>query len=336
MAIIAGCSGYRYYRPAKGWKQRYEQKLQAYADHFPLIEINSTFYHLPRVSTAEKWRRLADEVNKEFIFTVKANQRITHPPSSPTYKKGNLEIPQEKKEQYGYLQPTEEVMEAWEETKEICEALSAKVCLFQTPTSFQPTDKHLTNLKSFFSQISGNITLAFEPRGEAWKPNIMREISETLEITHVVDPFKEEAAGTSDLRYFRLHGLGKRKYKYKFSNKDLRDLYEKCQRIDKGKEIFVLFNNYEMFDDCQRFLRYVRTGELPPVSWGSEAVVEEIDIEYPTTKSEILSKCGNWWVWVTPKKSIRVKQALEPLKEDESIKEEEELLQLITESTDLN
>lgn len=334
MEVVAGCSGYRYYRPPKGWKQRYEQKLQAYADHFPLIEINSTFYQLPRVSTAEKWRRLADEVNKDFIFTVKANQRITHPPSSPTYKKGNLEIPQEKKEKYGYLQPTEEVLEAWNETKEICEALSAKVCLFQTPASFQPTDEHLTNLKNFFSQINGEIPLAFEPRGEAWTPDIMRDVSENLEITHVIDPFKEEATGTSDFQYFRLHGLGKKKYKYKFSNKDLKTLYEKCQNF-KGKKIFVLFNNYEMFDDCQRFLSYARTGELPPVPWGSEAVVAEIDIEYPTTKSEILSKCGNWWVWVAPKKSIRVKEALEPLKE-EKIKDEKHLLQLINNSTDYN
>ncbi|MFW6110430.1 MAG: DUF72 domain-containing protein [Thermoproteota archaeon] len=55
--IIVGCCGYSYYRPAKGWKERYDHKLQAYAAEYPSVEINSTFYKLPRVSTAEKWKK---------------------------------------------------------------------------------------------------------------------------------------------------------------------------------------------------------------------------------------------------------------------------------------
>jgi uncharacterized protein YecE (DUF72 family) len=105
-SILAGCSGYRYYHPPNGWKKKYKQKLQAYADHFPLIELNSTFYDLPQSSTAAKWRNLAKEVNESFEFIVKANQRITHPASSPTYNKANLDINEDQKEKYGYFQST--------------------------------------------------------------------------------------------------------------------------------------------------------------------------------------------------------------------------------------
>lgn len=314
MDLVAGCSGYRYYHPPADWKERYDQKIQAYADQFPLIEINSTFYRLPRVSTAEKWRNLVDKVNTDFIFTVKANQRITHPPSSPTYEKADLDISNDKTDKYGYLRHTEEVFSAWKETKEICEALKADICLFQTPASFNPSEHHLENLKRFFTNIQADFKLAFEPRGEEWNRNLLKQALEN-EIIHVVDPLKQQPIATNKWNYFRLHGLGDRKYKYKFSNDDLKKLYQKCMKFSK-KQTYVLFNNYEMFADCQRFLTFIKTGEFPKVAWGANAVVKEIDVEYPTTKKQILSECGRWWVWIKPRKSIRVREALKPVKKE--------------------
>jgi hypothetical protein len=46
-------------------------------------------------------------------------------------------------------------------------------------------------------------------------------------------------------------------------------------------------------------------------------VVETIDIEYPATKDEILSKCGRWWAWIKPDKRIRVKEPLEDVEQKE-------------------
>ncbi|MFW6110431.1 MAG: DUF72 domain-containing protein [Thermoproteota archaeon] len=96
---------------------------------------------------------------------MKVNQKITHPPSSPTYKKAKLEIPKEKEGKYGFFRPAEEVFQAWKETEEIVEALKAEVCLFQSPSSFKPEPENLENLESFFSQVYG-INIAFEPRGK--------------------------------------------------------------------------------------------------------------------------------------------------------------------------
>lgn len=62
----------------------------AKAEHyrrFPVVEIQQTFYNLPRVQTAEKWRREALALRSrskqaDFEFTMKAWQLITHEPST--------------------------------------------------------------------------------------------------------------------------------------------------------------------------------------------------------------------------------------------------------------
>ncbi|MGV9103449.1 MAG: DUF72 domain-containing protein [Promethearchaeia archaeon] len=160
--IVSGCSGYRYYRPPEGWKDKYTQKIQAYADESPLLELNSSFYKLPMKRTAQKWRKLVDEVNPNFRFSVKANQRITHEPSSPTYDKADIEIEEGKEDHYGFFRPTEEVFNAWSKTKSICEALEVDICLLQTPSSFEPSDEHLTNLNKFLDGADADFALALE------------------------------------------------------------------------------------------------------------------------------------------------------------------------------
>ncbi|MEM5824892.1 MAG: DUF72 domain-containing protein, partial [Thermofilaceae archaeon] len=65
---------------------------EAYFAHFSVIELQETFYKLPLEETAEKWRSRAPP---GFEFVVKAWQAITHPPSSPTWKRSGLKIPKE-------------------------------------------------------------------------------------------------------------------------------------------------------------------------------------------------------------------------------------------------
>jgi uncharacterized protein YecE (DUF72 family) len=50
-----------------------------------LVEIQSTFYEIPaRIETVKKWR---EEAPRDFEFTIKAFQVITHDSKSPTYKR---------------------------------------------------------------------------------------------------------------------------------------------------------------------------------------------------------------------------------------------------------
>jgi uncharacterized protein YecE (DUF72 family) len=78
MRILTGTSGYSY-APWKG--SFYPEKLPAakmlayYATRLPTVEINNTFYRMPRPEMLAKW---AEEVPPEFQFALKAPQRITH------------------------------------------------------------------------------------------------------------------------------------------------------------------------------------------------------------------------------------------------------------------
>lgn len=76
--IWAGASGFAF----KEWKGSfYPQKMQAeemlpwYADRLPTVEINSTFYRMPKRSVLEQWAALTPE---RFRFAIKASRRITH------------------------------------------------------------------------------------------------------------------------------------------------------------------------------------------------------------------------------------------------------------------
>ncbi len=78
MEWLAGTSGYSY----KEWKGAfYPEDLAAnamlayYAGKLPAVEINNTFYRMPRSSVLTTWR---DTVPDDFRFTIKASRQITH------------------------------------------------------------------------------------------------------------------------------------------------------------------------------------------------------------------------------------------------------------------
>ena len=78
MKLYVGTSGYSY----KEWKGNFypdklppDEMLHHYASRLPAVEINNTFYRLPKTSVLETW---ASQVPEDFRFVVKASQRITH------------------------------------------------------------------------------------------------------------------------------------------------------------------------------------------------------------------------------------------------------------------
>ncbi len=113
--VRIGTCGYRYFDPGDDWRENYQSILHAYSAAFDVGELNRTFYTLPQVSTAERWRR---EAREGFEFTVKAWQAITHPWSSPTWNEYRDSIPEAWQSDVGYLQPTDAVDAAWEQ---LCE-----------------------------------------------------------------------------------------------------------------------------------------------------------------------------------------------------------------------
>ncbi len=239
-ALWIGCCGWA---EARTW----------YSKQFRTIELQSTFYQPPTLDLAEKWRR---DVPQDFRFCLKAWQLITHPASSPTYRKLKTPLPERSKQAAGGFQPTEEVWRAWEATLGIARVLRAAVILFQCPRSFQPTKQHVRNLEAFFHEVGRcPHLLAWEPRGE-WPEDLVRDLCTRLGLIHCVDPFAGNPV-TDGVRYFRLHGRGG--YRYHYSDPELQELRAKVM-TDGSHAAYVMFNNVWMKDDAARFLTLI--GEL--------------------------------------------------------------------------
>ena len=78
MRVLAGTSGFSY----KEWKGSFypedlpaDEMLAYYAERLPAVEINNTFYRMPKPALLEGW---ATQVPEAFRFVLKASQRITH------------------------------------------------------------------------------------------------------------------------------------------------------------------------------------------------------------------------------------------------------------------
>lgn len=76
--ILIGTSGWT----SPSWKGTFYPEnlpstrfLEFYTNRFPTTEVNYSFYHLPKLSTYEKW---AAQVPEGFVFAVKASRFITH------------------------------------------------------------------------------------------------------------------------------------------------------------------------------------------------------------------------------------------------------------------
>jgi len=76
--LLAGASGYSF----KEWKGSFypgdmkpEGMLAWYGERLPTVEINNTFYQMPKTAVLENWARATPET---FRFAIKASRRITH------------------------------------------------------------------------------------------------------------------------------------------------------------------------------------------------------------------------------------------------------------------
>ncbi len=78
MRVLVGTSGFAF----KEWKGVFypadlkdDAMLEFYSGKYPTVEINNTFYRLPKEHVLQEW---ASQVPDTFTFSIKASQRITH------------------------------------------------------------------------------------------------------------------------------------------------------------------------------------------------------------------------------------------------------------------
>jgi uncharacterized protein YecE (DUF72 family) len=143
MRFFVGTSGFAY----KEWKGPFypedlpdREMLPYYAGRLPGVEINNTFYRMPKESVVAGW---ADGVPESFRFVFKASQRITH---------------------FGRLKNVASELEYF---LRVSQALGSKrgPTLFQLPPNFK---KDLPRLTDFLALLPDGWPAAFEFRQATW------------------------------------------------------------------------------------------------------------------------------------------------------------------------
>jgi uncharacterized protein YecE (DUF72 family) len=142
--LHVGTSGYSY----KEWKGTFypddlpaSEMLRWYGERLNGVEINNTFYRMPKVSMLEEW---ASQVPAPFRFSIKASQKITH------HKRLK-----EAQDETGYLLRT-------------VASLGPKLgaVLFQLPPNLK---KDVDRLRAFLPLLPGGLPAAFEFRHPTWR-----------------------------------------------------------------------------------------------------------------------------------------------------------------------
>jgi len=223
MELLAGTSGFSY----PEWKGPFypaelaeHEHLAYYGARLPTVEINNTFYRMPRAEVLGRW---AEQVPERFRFILKAPQRITH--------KSRLEG------------TADSVAYLWKTSA----SLGARrgPFLFQLPPYLRA---NLDKLRRFLSELPTGMRAAFEFRHESWtQPAIvdaLREAGCALCIADndaaeddAVEAPEPPVVATADFGYLRLRRPA-------YSDAELDGWAERIRaQGDVWREVYVFFKH---------------------------------------------------------------------------------------------
>jgi uncharacterized protein YecE (DUF72 family) len=220
--VSIGCSGFKYshwrngiFYP-KGLKQKNE--FAHYASRFNTVELNSTFYILPKEKTWQNWH---DKAPKEFIYALKMSRWLTH------NKKLN------------------DPKEAWERFWKGAQKLHGHLgpILFQLPPRFK---YKISRLRDLFEVLPPKIRFAFEFRHPTWfneqTYQLLRKNNIALVlVSHPWLPTVEVI--TANFVYLRWHGKDKL-YASNYSRQELTSWATKIKSwLKSGLDVYGYFNN---------------------------------------------------------------------------------------------
>ncbi|MCZ6501539.1 MAG: DUF72 domain-containing protein [Gammaproteobacteria bacterium] len=199
MTFFVGTSGFSY----KEWKGVFypdkikdKEMLAYYASQLSAVEINNTFYRMPKREVLRGW---AEATPEDFSFIIKASRRITH-----------FKRLKEADETMGYLMGN---------TAELGSKLGA--LLFQLPPNMRC---NLERLKPFLDLIPEEIPATFEFRHPSWFDDSVFEVlkARNIPICHADSEDSElPFVVTADWGYLRLRKPG---YDKRALNKWLKEI----------------------------------------------------------------------------------------------------------------
>ena len=157
-----------------------EDRLRYYAERFPLVEVDSSYYALPSRRSAELW---AGRTPDDFTFNLKANALMTGQPSEvsrlPKALREALPEPLRQKQRlYGKDLPPELYDAVWAWFRDAIEPLHAAgklgVVLLQYPRWFVPSRESAAELLDARNRL-GEFDVAVEFRNHRWLTGRTRE-----------------------------------------------------------------------------------------------------------------------------------------------------------------
>lgn len=157
-----------------------EDRLRYYAERFPLVEVDSSYYALPSRRSAELW---AGRTPDDFTFNLKANALMTGQPSEVSrlpkvLREALPESVRTKQRIYGKDLPAELYDAVWAWFRDAIEPLHAAgklgVVLLQYPRWFMPSRESAAELLDARSRL-GEFDVAVEFRNHRWLTGRSRE-----------------------------------------------------------------------------------------------------------------------------------------------------------------
>jgi len=195
-------------------------RLALYADAFPTVELNSSFYRWPRPAAFRSWR---DRLPADFLLSVKAPRGLTHA-----------------RRLYAPETWLDRIQAGWHELRD-----KRAVLLVQLPPA-QPRDD--IRLAYFLRQVPAWIRVAVEIRHPSWHDEEIFGLLAEYRAAYCVMSGADLPCvlrATADFVYVRMHGPDRR-HLYAGSYSDV-DLGWWADRIGEwsqaGQDVFVYFNN---------------------------------------------------------------------------------------------
>jgi len=226
-------------------------RLTEYVGHFPVVEIDTSFYGIPTVETVKKWQA---QVPENFQFILKANQVMTHHDDA--------------KEPVDELTRMAAFRDFGKMVTPLVQAKQLKTVLFQFPPFFTRTVANFQWLETIRREMA-DLPVAVEFRSPTWYQDGMTDdviaYLKSLQMTHVITdephnlsggvPFVPKVADNR-LALMRFHGQnqagwldkskdwrGKRTL-YHYNDEELTHFAEEVQKLEQqAEEVCVIFNN---------------------------------------------------------------------------------------------
>lgn len=248
-----------------------EDRLRFYAQSFPLVEVDSTFYAPPSEDNAVRW---AQRTPDGFLFNIKAYGLLTHHAvavrSLPADIRGTLNIDDAtKKRIYMHELPAGAQQIIWEmhvsALQPLAHANKLGAVLLQFPYWFFFSRKHMDYLREACDRLPWRLAIEF--RGGGWMEEknrsatlaLLKELGLTYVIVDEPQGFKSSTppvvAVTSELAMVRFHGRNRatweapvkttaERFNYLYNDEELKPWASETAKLSRDAEmVHVLWNN---------------------------------------------------------------------------------------------